>query len=121
MAWLKADLAAVDRSRTPWLIVGMHAPWYNSNTAHSGEVEDMRQSMEALLYSYGVDLVFAGEHRAVLLRLVCEDSSWWAPKKVLAERGLLLISLCRWRPSPHPLLGQLREGFGDVCRPCARL
>jgi 3',5'-cyclic AMP phosphodiesterase CpdA len=61
MAWLKADLAAVDRSRTPWLIVGMHAPWYNSNTAHQGEVEDMRRAMEALLYSYGVDLVFAGE------------------------------------------------------------
>lgn len=61
MAWLRADLAAVDRSRTPWLIVGMHAPWYNSNAAHWGEVEDMRRSMEGLLYSYGVDLVFAGE------------------------------------------------------------
>lgn len=60
MAWLKADLAAVDRSRTPWLVVGMHAPWYNSNTAHQGEVEDMRRSMEGLLFSYGVDLVFAG-------------------------------------------------------------
>ncbi len=28
--WLKADLAAVDRSRTPWLLVIVHAPWYNS-------------------------------------------------------------------------------------------
>ena len=27
-AWLRADLATVDRQRTPWLIVGMHAPWY---------------------------------------------------------------------------------------------
>ncbi len=60
MAWLRRDLAAVDRSRTPWLIVGLHAPWYNSNTAHQGEGEGMRHSMEALLYSYGVDLVFAG-------------------------------------------------------------
>ena len=33
-AWLERDLAGVDRARTPWLIVGMHAPWYNSNTAH---------------------------------------------------------------------------------------
>jgi hypothetical protein len=23
-AWVKADLAAVDRSKTPWVIVGMH-------------------------------------------------------------------------------------------------
>lgn len=66
MEWLKANLAAVDRSRTPWLIVGMHAPWYNSNTAHNGEVDDMRTSMEALLYSYGVDLFFAGECCGVL-------------------------------------------------------
>jgi hypothetical protein len=27
-AWLQQDLARVDRARTPWLIVGMHAPWW---------------------------------------------------------------------------------------------
>ena len=27
LEWLKKDLAAFDRSRTPWLIAGMHAPW----------------------------------------------------------------------------------------------
>ena len=26
-AWLQQDLASVDRHRTPWVIVGMHAPW----------------------------------------------------------------------------------------------
>lgn len=26
--WLRADLAAVDRARTPWLIVVTHPPWY---------------------------------------------------------------------------------------------
>lgn len=26
LAWLEADLAAVDRSRTPWIIVQTHAP-----------------------------------------------------------------------------------------------
>ncbi len=25
--WLVQDLAGVDRGRTPWVIVGMHAPW----------------------------------------------------------------------------------------------
>lgn len=25
--WLRADLAAFSRDRTPWLIVAMHAPW----------------------------------------------------------------------------------------------
>ena len=27
-AWLQQDLASVDRHRTPWVVVGMHAPWY---------------------------------------------------------------------------------------------
>ena len=26
-AWLQRDLASIDRRRTPWVIVGMHAPW----------------------------------------------------------------------------------------------
>lgn len=25
--WLKADLAAVDRQKTPWVVVGLHRPW----------------------------------------------------------------------------------------------
>ena len=62
--WLEKDLAKVDRSRTPWLIVGMHAPWYNSNVAHQGEMEGMRSTMESLLYQYGVDMVFAGHVHA---------------------------------------------------------
>ena len=62
--WLSRDLAAVDRSVTPWLIVMMHAPWYNSNIGHRGEAELMRQDMEALLYSYSVDLVLSGHVHA---------------------------------------------------------
>ena len=33
------DLASVDRAATPWLIVMMHAPFYNSNSAHALEAE----------------------------------------------------------------------------------
>jgi len=62
--WLKADLANVDRSKTPWLIVLLHAPWYNSNSAHKGEGEDMRKAMEDLLYKARVDVVFAGHVHA---------------------------------------------------------
>ncbi|BGP16593.1 hypothetical protein JCM10213v2_004595 [Rhodosporidiobolus nylandii] len=28
--WLKADLAAVDRTLTPWVVVLLHRPWYTS-------------------------------------------------------------------------------------------
>ncbi|XP_075637785.1 purple acid phosphatase 22-like [Castanea sativa] len=62
--WLKADLARVDRNKTPWILVLLHAPWYNTNTAHQGEGESMRQSMEELLYKARVDVVFAGHVHA---------------------------------------------------------
>ncbi|GAB4856439.1 Purple acid phosphatase 22 [Ancistrocladus abbreviatus] len=62
--WLQADLAEIDRSKTPWVFVLLHAPWYNSNTAHKGEGEGMRKAMEELLYNARVDVVFAGHVHA---------------------------------------------------------
>ena len=62
--WLAADLARVDRARTPWLLAAMHAPWYSSNTAHLDEVDGMRRSLEPLLLEHGVDAVFVGHVHA---------------------------------------------------------
>ncbi|KAJ8754113.1 hypothetical protein K2173_002011 [Erythroxylum novogranatense] len=62
--WLEADLGRIDRKMTPWVVVLLHAPWYNTNTAHQGEGESMRESMEELLYKARVDVVFAGHVHA---------------------------------------------------------
>ncbi|XP_010527678.1 PREDICTED: purple acid phosphatase 22-like [Tarenaya hassleriana] len=62
--WLENDLGKVDRKTTPWVVVLLHAPWYNTNTAHQGEGESMRNSMEELLYNSRVDVVFAGHVHA---------------------------------------------------------
>lgn len=58
--WLSEDLAHVDRSVTPWVIALTHPPWYNSYKSHYREFECMRQSMEDLLYKYGVDVMIHG-------------------------------------------------------------
>ena len=58
--WLQADLAAIDRSVTPWVLVQSHAPWLNTNSAHQGDGEAQRKALEPLLYAAGVDAVFAG-------------------------------------------------------------
>ena len=58
--WLKADLAAVSRARTPWLLVSLHAPWYNSNSEHQGDGEAMRQALEPTLVAAGVNAIFPG-------------------------------------------------------------
>ncbi|VAI29713.1 unnamed protein product [Triticum turgidum subsp. durum] len=62
--WLRGDLARIDRGKTPFVVALVHAPWYNSNEAHQGEGDDMRDAMEALLRAARVDAVFAGHVHA---------------------------------------------------------
>ncbi|KAG9456804.1 hypothetical protein H6P81_001312 [Aristolochia fimbriata] len=62
--WLEKELPKVNRSETPWLIVLMHAPWYNSYNYHYMEGESMRVMFEPWLVKYKVDLVFAGHVHA---------------------------------------------------------
>uniref|UniRef100_A0A7N0ZS08 Purple acid phosphatase n=1 Tax=Kalanchoe fedtschenkoi TaxID=63787 RepID=A0A7N0ZS08_KALFE len=62
--WLQDELPKVNRSQTPWLIVLMHSPWYNSYADHVMEGESMRVMYEWLLVRYKVDLVFAGHVHA---------------------------------------------------------
>lgn len=62
--WLKNELKKVDREKTPWLIVLMHAPMYNSNDAHYMEGESMRAAFERWFVKYKVDIIFAGHVHA---------------------------------------------------------
>ncbi|XP_047046290.1 probable purple acid phosphatase 20 [Lolium rigidum] len=62
--WLQGDLAGIDRRKTCFVVALVHAPWYNSNKAHQGEGDAMRDAMEALLYGARVDAVFAGHVHA---------------------------------------------------------
>ncbi|KAJ7967273.1 Purple acid phosphatase [Quillaja saponaria] len=62
--WLKDELKKVNRSETPWLIVLMHAPLYNSNDDHYMEGESMRIVFESWFVKNKVDVVFAGHVHA---------------------------------------------------------
>ena len=64
--WVLADLAAVDRARTPFLFVANHCPLYNSNKAHhnDGQAVDMLAALEDPFAAAGVDAVFAGHVHA---------------------------------------------------------
>nr|XP_043619262.1 purple acid phosphatase 2-like [Erigeron canadensis] len=62
--WLRKELKKVDRSETPWLIILMHSPWYNSNNAHYMEGETMRVVFEHFFVQSKVDIVFAGHVHA---------------------------------------------------------
>ncbi|KAI4389948.1 hypothetical protein MLD38_002112 [Melastoma candidum] len=62
--WLISELPKVNRTETPWLIVLMHSPMYNSYEAHYMEGETMRVMYERYLVKYKVDAVFAGHVHA---------------------------------------------------------
>lgn len=64
--WLVTDFSDIDRSKTPWIIVIMHCPWYSSNKNHYGDTQTvlMRDSMEPLFYKNKVNIVFSGHVHA---------------------------------------------------------
>ncbi|KAM7250154.1 hypothetical protein ACFE04_022037 [Oxalis oulophora] len=63
-SWLKADLSKVNRTKTPWLLVLFHVPWYNSNEAHQCEGDGMMEVMEPLFHTARVDMVLSGHVHA---------------------------------------------------------
>jgi hypothetical protein len=62
--FLEADLASVDRTVTPWLVVGGHRPWYS--TGGSGNIcSPCQDAFESLMYKYSVDLgIFGHVHNS---------------------------------------------------------
>ena len=54
---MQADLASVDRSVTPWLVVAGHRPWYALGDEHCGACQ---VAFESIFYKYGVDLAIFG-------------------------------------------------------------
>jgi hypothetical protein len=78
-AWLEADLAAVDRSKTPWLVVFGHRSIYCScDSDCDGAATTVREGaygMEELFMKYGVDLFVNGHEH---------DCACSAPSRALA-------------------------------------
>lgn len=56
--WFQKDLASVDRTKTPWVIVMSHRPMYS--TEKSSYQANMRNAFEALMLEHGVDLYLSG-------------------------------------------------------------
>ena len=64
--WLASDLAGVNRSVTPWLIVSIHRPLVETEM-YKGDFDvaaGLRAIMEPLLLQWGVDVVIAGHYHS---------------------------------------------------------
>ena len=62
----------MDRTKTPWLIVLFHSPWYNSNEHHYMEGETMRGQFESWFVNAKVDIVFSS-HVHIFTSVVCSN------------------------------------------------
>jgi hypothetical protein len=64
--WLEHDLQAVNRTRTPWVVVELHRPLYMNEAKWKENAVGigLRRGMEGLLKDYHVDLVLAGHYHA---------------------------------------------------------
>lgn len=56
--WLAADLAKVNRTATPWIIINGHRPMYSSQV--SSYQAHLRNAFQGLFLKYGIDLYIAG-------------------------------------------------------------
>ena len=60
--WLKADLAAVDRSKTPWVLAFAHRPYYVA--IGDARCKECQEAFEDILFEGNVDIMMNG-HGAV--------------------------------------------------------
>lgn len=66
--WLEEDLKSVDRIRTPWLVLELHRPMYESEMDPINSVVgiQIRHRIETLLKQYRVDLVLGGHYHSYM-------------------------------------------------------
>ena len=67
-AWLQHELASVNRTATPWVVVESHRPMYHSKPywADNAVGIAMRAEFEGLLRKHRVDIFFAGHYHSYL-------------------------------------------------------
>ncbi|KAL0334693.1 UNVERIFIED_CONTAM: Purple acid phosphatase 2 [Sesamum radiatum] len=126
--WLEDELPKVNRSETPWLIVLMHSPWYNSYNYHYMEGETMRVMYEPWFVQYKVDVVFAGHVHAYerservsniaynIVNGICSPvSDQSAPVYITIGDGGNLEGLATNMSEPQPKYSAFREAsFGHA-------
>jgi hypothetical protein len=84
--WLEADLAAVDRTTTPWVFVMHHKPAYSCSTNHGSDLE-IRQAWQPIYDRFAVDFVFNGHDHDYERSLPIRGFQEGTTNGVVAEAG----------------------------------
>jgi hypothetical protein len=117
-SWLEADLAAVDRSRTPWVVVTSHRPIYSTVECESGSFEIssyMKQALDPLLEKYQVNLVLVAhthsyERTCLIKNGNCVETG--GTQHITVGTGGANLSSCGWSPDFGPYSKVATNQFG---------
>jgi acid phosphatase type 7 len=66
--WVVDELSRVDRLVTPWVVVVLHTPLYNTFSLHrkDAQIEACKRNLESVFVEHNVNLVFSGHIHAYL-------------------------------------------------------
>lgn len=125
--FLRSDLKAVDRSKTPWLVVALHRGMYVDDPTDQSSASPsalLQQQLERLLVEHSVDLVLNGHnrmyhHSCPVVQNNCvgysSDGAALGPVHVMLGIGGAAIPLRAQADAPSWLEAQSYEhGFAEL-------
>lgn len=119
MQWLEATLNAVNRCKTPWLVVMIHRPLYVAYPHKSNRVvgEHLRSILEDLFLEYNVDVVFSGHVHSYFRS--CQVSQGVCGKGIhyitIGSAGKEISQTDKTEDQPEWLIEtQMTHGYGRV-------
>ena len=90
--WLKNDLAAVNRTQHPWVMVAGHHPMYSNGSINV----DMQVALEDILHEYQVDIMFTGHMHSCEYCIGIIFVGWASTFAPLSLSSLLFYISSRW-------------------------
>ena len=126
-AWMERALAAVDRRRTPWLVVVGHRPIYVNSLSEEepdGDqviAQELRDAFEGMFKDYGVDVTLHGHHHAYQRSCPLYKGKCKGLHKNGEAKGIVHMvignagkSLSRNEPSHAPKVCSLRIAYNNI-------
>ena len=119
--WLLKEFQSVDREHTPWLLVTIHVPIYNTFDVHHRDKQIIaaRQHLEPLFVEYKVNLVIAGHvHAYQRTKTVANQTlTPTGPMHVIVGAGGRQCKASFLSPEPEPWVAvrdATRYGYGTL-------
>ncbi len=121
--WVEADLASVDRTKTPWLLIGSHRPMYTSENYESDYQVSLyfQAAMETLWAQYKIDMALTGHYHAYertcsVFNQTCQEpgSNQWGITHIVVGTAGFELDQTTWMDKIWSVNHAIEFGYGRV-------